>query len=244
MAPVLFKWGFITIYTYGVFVALAFLVTTGLIAREARQSRFDESAVYNLCLLLLVSGIAGARFFYVLLNWHEFSDKPLEILMINHGGLVWFGGLIGATVAGFLFIRAKRFSPGEILDLFAPYVALGQAIGRIGCFFNGCCYGIVCPIGFYSAVHHARLFPSQLLDAFTLFYLYVLLQKMKSSRKRVGIIFAWYLMGAGIQRFLLEFLRGDPKPFFGALSVFQWISIGVFAAGVLMRWLLYRRNAS
>ena len=87
MAPVLFKWGYITIYSYGVFVALAFLVTTSLLSREAKRQSIDENIVYNLCLLLLVSGIAGARLFYVILNGQDFSGRPLEIFMLNLGSV-------------------------------------------------------------------------------------------------------------------------------------------------------------
>lgn len=242
MGPVLFKFGILTIYTYGVFVALAFFVVSVLLTREARRANIDENMVYNLCLLLLVSGIAGARVFYVVLNGREFSAHPLEILMLNHGGLVWFGGLFGAAAAFVVFVRHKRASLVNTLDLFAPYVALGQAIGRIGCFFNGCCYGKPCSWGIYFPIHGEKLFPSQIVDAVTLFVLFVVLQRMKSWQLSKGLIIVTYLMGAGIQRFLLEFLRGDPKPFYGPFSIFQWIGLGVFVVGAIIGVFLWKKK--
>jgi phosphatidylglycerol:prolipoprotein diacylglycerol transferase len=244
MGPVLCKFGALTIYTYGVFVAFAFFVVSFLLSREARRTNTDENMVYNLCLLLLMSGIAGARFFYVALNAQEFSAHPFEILMLNHGGLVWFGGFFGAAAAFVVFVRRKNVSLVGTLDLFAPYVALGQAIGRIGCFFNGCCYGKPSSWGVYFPIHGEKLFPSQLVDAATLFVLFVVLQKMKSRQLPKGLIFGAYLMGAGIQRFCLEFLRGDPKPFYGSFSIFQWISLCVFVAGVVIGAFLWKKKAA
>ena len=236
MYPVLYKCGFLNIYTYGVFVAIAFLVSVTLLTQESRQRRFDENVIYNFCFLVLTSGIVFARVFYVILNWSYFREDPLEILMLQHGGLVWFGGLIGACVSGLIFIKRKKLSALAMFDLFAPYVALAQAIGRIGCFYNGCCYGKESPLGIYFPVHERVLFPSQLLDSLTLLSIFVILRFLKPAKQ--GTIFAFYLMLASLQRFLLEFVRGDMRPFYFSLSIFQWISIVVFGAGLLFYLIL------
>lgn len=236
MLPVLYKCSFFSIYTYGVFVALAFMVSSWLLSREAKKRGQDENVIYNLCILLLVSGIVSARLFYVILNWDVFSGDLLEVVRLQHGGLVWFGGLIGASVAALVYMRAKSLSIIPTLDLFAPYAALGQSIGRIGCFFNGCCYGREAGWGFYFPVHGLSLVPSQLFDTASLLLIFVVLRCMPQKTK-TGLVFTVYLVLASAQRFFLEFIRGDERPFYSVwgvhLSVFQWISVFLFCAGIL-----------
>ncbi len=240
MLPILYKCPFFTVYTYGVFVALAFLVSSFLLIREARQKKLNENTIYDLCIFLLISGVISARLFYVFLNWSEFKANPIEIVMLQHGGLVWFGGLIGAVACGVVFISLKKMPLFSTLDLFAPYVILGQAIGRIGCFFNGCCFGGESKWGIYFPVHHATLFPAQLLDCFTLLVVFIILKSFRASR--AGVVFSFYLMLAPLQRFLMEFARNDPRPFYFNLSIFQWISIGLFFCGSILYLILICRK--
>ncbi len=231
MLPVLFQCSFFTVYTYGVFVALAFMVSSWLLLKEARRSGHNEEAVYNLCVVLLISGIAFARMFYVALNWDYFSAAPSEILKLNHGGLVWFGGLIGSVLCGLAYIKFKKLGAIKILDLFAPYVALGQSIGRLGCFFNGCCYGREAEWGIFFPVHGKTLVPSQLLDSMTLALIFLVLRLIQKKSKQ-GMTFSAYLILASVQRFFIEFIRADVRPFYLSLSIFQWISAGLFLTGV------------
>lgn len=239
MKPVLYQCGLFTIYTYGVFVAIAFLVSTFLLVREARQRRIDENLIYNLSIVFLVGGIIFARLFYAALNWDYFRDNLLEIIMLSHGGLVWFGGLTGAFVSGLIFLKIKRMPILPTLDLFAPYIALAQAIGRIGCFFNGCCHGRESEWGIYFPAHHQILFPSQLVDSLTLLVIFIVL-RFFCAKTREGEIFSFYVMLAALQRFLMEFFRGDLRPFYRGLSIFQWISLGLFCCGLffylVIRW--------
>ncbi|MFH0876600.1 MAG: prolipoprotein diacylglyceryl transferase [Candidatus Omnitrophota bacterium] len=245
MKPILFQCGFLTIYTYGVSVAVAFFVASFLAGREARRRGLDENRIYNLTIFLLVSGIVGARLFYVGLNWDYFKTDLLEVFKLQHGGLVWFGGLVGATFAGWIFLKIKRMDVLATLDLMAPYIALAQAIGRIGCFFNGCCYGKPSAWGIYFPVHETALFPSQLLDSFTLLVIFVVLRLFSASRNK-GVVLSLYLVLASLQRFLMEFLRADTRPFYGPLSIFQWISIGLFVLGLAgtICWTWKRKDSS
>jgi phosphatidylglycerol:prolipoprotein diacylglycerol transferase len=244
MMPTLFKCGFLTVYTYGVCVAVAFLVAGGLIAREARRKKKDENAFYNLCIVLLVGGIIFARLFYVALNWSYFKGDLLEIVKLQHGGLVWFGGLIGSFLCGLGYVRLKKMSVLETLDILAPYAALAQAIGRIGCFFNGCCYGLESAYGIYFPVHGRILFPSQLVDSFTLVVIFVIL-RLVGEKGKTGEVFCFYLLLAALQRFLLEFVRGDVRPFYFHLSIFQWISIALFFGGLVFYFLLrWKKNTA
>ncbi|HAJ57042.1 MAG TPA: prolipoprotein diacylglyceryl transferase [Candidatus Omnitrophica bacterium] len=231
MLPILFKCQFFTVYTYGVFVAIAFIVSTVLLTRRARGAGLSEEAVYNLCILLLASGIISARLFYIVLNLDYFAADPFEVFKLQHGGLVWFGGLIGAVICGFIYMRYKKLSFVPMLDLFVPYVALGQAIGRLGCFFNGCCYGREAVWGIFFPVHGRALIPSQLFDSLTLFFIFLFLRFMQ-KRLTGGRVFLMYLILASAQRFIMEFVRGDERPFYLSLSVFQWISTGLFLTGI------------
>lgn len=231
MMPVFFKCYFFSIYSYGVFAGLAFLTATFFILKEARRSHFDENFIYDFCIVLLISGIMCARLSYVVFNWSVFKGNLKEIIMLTHGGLIWYGGFVGAALFGCLFIKWRKQSILRVFDLFVPYVALAQAIGRIGCFFNGCCYGKPSEFGIYFSVHDDILFPSQLLDSLTLLLIFVFL-KLLSARSKKGEVFCSYLMLASLQRFLMEFARGDERPFYHGLSIFQWASLGIFILGV------------
>lgn len=245
MKPILFQCGFLTIYTYGVSVAVAFFTASFLATREARRRGLDENRIYNLTLFLLVSGIVGARLFYVGLNWDYFKTDYLEIVKLEHGGLVWFGGFIAALLAGLVFLKARRMDVLATLDLLAPYIALAQAIGRIGCFFNGCCYGKPSLWGFYFPAHRTVLFPSQLFDSLTLLVIFVLLKLIPGGRRK-GVVLISYFILASLQRFFMEFIRGDERPFYGPLSIFQWISVGLFILGLVgyARWTWKKKDSS
>jgi phosphatidylglycerol:prolipoprotein diacylglycerol transferase len=244
MAPILFKCPLFTIYTYGVFVALAFLVSVPLWVRQARRRGLDGERVYTLGLLLLAAGILGARLLYVVLNWQDFVGDPLEIFRLQHGGLAWFGGLAGAVTTLFIAIRRQRWPVAVVLDSIAPFAALAQGIGRIGCFFNGCCYGFPWAGGLYYPSHGMRLFPTQLVDAATLGLIALVLMRLLSGKEKPGRVAAWYLVAVGCQRFLMEFLRADVRPFFYSLSVFQWMALAVALSGIVwLRVLRCRREA-
>ncbi|MFA5038488.1 MAG: prolipoprotein diacylglyceryl transferase [Candidatus Omnitrophota bacterium] len=232
MKPVLFTCHFLTIYTYGLLVAVAFLAASWLITREAERRGMPSETISVFTVFLLVTGIIGARLLYVALNLPEFLRDPLEIVKLQHGGLIWFGGFIGALTGGIIFLKVKRLAVLPVIDLCAPYLALGQAIGRIGCFYNGCCYGHPSAHGIFFPVHGETLFPSQILDSFTLLIVFVILKILPPQRD--GRVFAAYLMLAALQRFLLEFFRGDVRPFYFSLSFYQWICLAIFAAGVLV----------
>lgn len=241
--PILYKCPFFTVYTYGVFAGIAFLVSSFLLMREAKRKGLSEHLVYDFCIFLLICGIISARIFYVILNWGDFQDNLIEIVMLQHGGLVWFGGLIGAALSAIVFMRLKKMPVFLTLDFFAPFVVLGQAIGRIGCFFNGCCYGKPLASGIYFPVHHMRLFPAQLLDSLTLILVFVILRMMRDGKKS-GIIFTYYLMLSALQRFLMEFVRGDLRPFYLSLSIFQWVSICLFSTGVSLYLFIWKKKTA
>ena len=139
MHPILFKLGPITIYTYGLFIALAFLASIYLAARSAKREGIDSQKIIDLSFYLMLAAIIGSRLLYVLLNFKYYLSAPGAIWQIWEGGLVFYGGLIAAAAVSFIYIRKKGLNLWQITDIFAPSLALGQAIGRWGCFFAGCC---------------------------------------------------------------------------------------------------------
>jgi len=233
MHPIIGKIGPFTVFSYGVMLAVAVVVCAFLLSRDARRKGIASETIFDLVFWIMVSGLVGARIFYGLLNFEYFIKYPLDIVMIQQGGLAWQGGLISASVFTLIFLRQKKLTIPLILDLMAPYVALGQSIGRIGCFLNGCCYGKEVAWGIYFPVHHAHLHPTQLYSTIGLFLIFLILKAYQHRAKFAGEVFILYLILASMQRFFIEYLRGDHDILWLGLSIFQIVSIGIFISGIL-----------
>ncbi len=154
--------------------------------------------------------------------------------MINRGGLAWQGGFIGGVLAGLWFVRARGLNLRNVLDLAAPYIALGQSIGRIGCFLNGCCFGKPWVHGLLFPHHEGRLHPTQLYETAALFLIFVILKMAQRRPHQTGHVFVLYLWLAAMERFIVEFFRADHQILPGGLSMFQYISLGIFLAGLVI----------
>ena len=236
MHPILFQIGPVTVYSYGVMIALAAIVCAFLLSRDAKAYKIPSDVIYDLMFWVVAWGIIGARIFYVFLMWDYFSPRPLEMIMIMHGGLAWQGGLLGGALAGIWFVKHKKLTLKVFMDLVAPYIALGQAIGRIGCFFNGCCYGKAVAWGIYFPVHQARLVPTQLYETAGLFLAFIILKFAQRRPHHPGMIFVLYLWLAAIERFMVEFYRADHDVLWLDLSLFQYISLGMIVIGIFLFW--------
>ena len=233
MHPILFQIGPFTIYSYGVALATAFLVCISLIQRESKKYNLNTETISNFCFWLLVSGIVGARILYCLLNPRLFIKKPLEILMLHHGGLVWYGGLIVAILVGSIYLRKRKLPVLKVMDFIIPYIALGHAIGRVGCFLNGCCFGRSSENwGIYFPVHQARLIPSQLYSSFFLVVIFFILRYLRGRPHKEGEVFVFYIFFYSLMRFFIEFIRGDSQNFIGGFTVFQLISSFLFLSSI------------
>lgn len=235
MYPVICRIGPFEIYSFGVMVAAAALLCSFLMVREGKSFGIKAQEIYDLVFWAAVGGIIGARVFYIVLNFSFFLSSPAEIFMINHGGLAWQGGFVFGILAVVVFIRLKKRPLLVMADFIAPYLALAQAVGRIGCFLNGCCYGKEFVGGVYFPVHDAVLHPTQLYEsALLLFLFFVLMRMRKRSLSAPGIIFISYVIFAPLFRFVVEFFRADHQPLFFGLSVFQYVCIVFFSAGIGM----------
>lgn len=235
MFPILFKLGFIQIYSYGFMAAMAFLVSTLLLSRYVISLNLDKDFFWNLSYGILLGGILGGRLMYGALNLKFFLDNPGEIFMLWHGGLVWYGGFLGGLATAGIFLKSKKAPLFKTLDIIVPFAALGQAIGRIGCFLNGCCYGRAVWWGLYYPAHNDALIPAQLFSSLSLTAVFVVLRLLQERPHRTGFIVVMYLWCASGQRFIEEFLRNDsPRDFYG-LTLFQVASIVIFLSA-LMLW--------
>ena len=242
MFPIICQFGPVPVYSYGLMLAVAAVVCTFLASRDAKKINIPAGVIADLVFWTVVTGVLGARLFYILLNHRFFMDHPLEIVMIQNGGLAWHGGLIAATLAGIRFIHRKRLHLPTMLDLVAPYAALGESIGRIGCFLNGCCYGREVSWGIYFPVHHTRLHPTQLYTMAGLFILFIILRHYRKVSKIPGDAFVMYLFGASLLRFVIEFFRADHYILVMGLSVYQWVCIAILMTALYVHLRLKSRT--
>jgi phosphatidylglycerol:prolipoprotein diacylglycerol transferase len=242
MHPIICSIGPFSVYSYGLMLALAVITASFFTAREAKKHGIAKDVVYDLAFWVVLWGILGARVFYVFLNVDYFREAPLEILMLQKGGLAWQGSLVAGTLAGILFILKKKLPLLMLLDIAAPFIALGHAIGRIGCFLNGCCYGKPSVWGIYFPVWHDRLLPTQLYmvaGELTVFLILRMLQKR--SGHPAGRLFMFYLILSSLERFIVEFFRADHVVLWGGLSIFQYVCVLIMGAAIIINTRLSSR---
>lgn len=242
MHQILFKFGPLTIYSYGFMLCIAVLVALHLLMREAYRQCYDRDTILDLGMTILLSGIAGARILFILLNIEFFIENPKEIFMLNHGGLSILGAMLSATIALSIFIKKKKLHFFKTVDLVIPFIALGQSIGRIGCFFNGCCYGIASKYGIYFPVHNAILIPTQLISSILLLMLFIFLRVQQQRPHYSGGIFVNYILYYSILRFFIEFIRADSPKHFFALTLYQYLCIVIFVSGLILSLVLKWKN--
>jgi len=247
MFPQLFHIGGFSQSTYGVLVALAFLAALGVIGRLARRAGLNHDAVLNLGIYCALAAIVGAKIMMVLIDIPYYTHNPGEIFSLAslQAGGVFYGGLIAALIAAAIYMRRKRLPPLQTADVFAPGIALGHGIGRLGCFAAGCCWGVPTrlPWGvtFTNPVSKSlvgvplgiALHPTQLYESAAEFLIFGILFWRIRKPHAPGSIISLYLMLYSTVRFLVEFVRyhDQPNPFGGPLNTSQWISLALLALG-------------
>ena len=242
MYPEICKIGPFTIYSYGLMLALAFMASVALARIQAKEENISPDLIFNFSFLVFVSGIIGARIFYIIENAGFYIKRPTQMIMLQQGGLSWFGGLILGVVCGIIYLRKKRASVYKIFDLIAPFLALAQSIGRIGCLLNGCCFGKVSKFGIYFPLHSAVLIPTQLCSSLILIFIFIILRSFQDKPHREGAIFFTYLLLYSLKRFFIEFWRADnPSVLFG-LTLFQALSIIIFCLSLVKLVLIKRKG--
>lgn len=237
MHPILFKIGPINVYSYGVMIAIGFTVAICLARQQAEKEGFDGDRIIDLGLYLLIAGIVGARLLYVLTNLSEYLKFPLEIIMLNHGGLVIYGGIILATFTGIFFLSKRKIPILKTADILFPYVALAQSIGRIGCLLNGCCYGrpTSLPWGIYFPGQVIALHPTEIYFSLNALAIFLILKMVQKRKRFTGQVFLLYFILYSATRFGIEFFRGDSaRNIFGVFTLSQIISIIIFVVALLI----------
>ena len=196
----------------------------------------------------MASGIVGSRLAYVLANWTYYRDNLLEIVRIDQGGLIFYGGFLLACVVLVLFARHHRVPLWHLADFAIPALAIGHGLGRIGCFLNGCCYGrpagdAFCGIAYPPVCEPGKLFPGvplfpvQIIESAGLLVIWAVLLFAYPRRKKDGAVFALYLLLYPPVRFGLEYLRGDyTNLVFGIFKSAQMTSVFAFTLA-LLGWL-------
>ena len=250
MFPVLFRLGSLTIYAYGFFLALGFVVGLGLATLKARKEGIAFERVVDLFFYTVVSAIIGSRILYVLINFDFFRKDFLQIFKMWEGGLVFYGGFLLAVGVSIWYMRWNRLPLWKLADLFSPSIALGLFFGRIGCFFAGCCYGketslpwgVVFTDPASLAPLNVPLHPTQLYEAATNLVIFFFLKWREKGKTFDGQVFWFFLFLYSVTRFFIEMLRGDPRGslFQKFLSTSQ--EIGVFLAVASLFMLFYLKR--
>lgn len=231
----------LTIPMYGVLSATGMLAAFVLLALTRKYTRFSEDHVLSVIIWAVISGFLGAKILYWLVEWKQVVADPAFLLRTLREGFVFYGSLLGGLIGVGIFAARKKLPFFAFTDYTIPGLVLGQAFGRVGCHFAGCCYGMECetPISVVfpaggAAPSGIPLLPTQLMEAVFLALLTILLVVLLKKKKPFGTVSGWYMVLYGAWRFAIEFFRSDERGFVGALSTSQFISIFVFAGGVVL----------
>ena len=257
MYPELFRIGNFPINTYGVFLALAFLLAIMVTVRLGTRDGLPRERIYDLCLWMLLSSLVGSKLL-MLFTEPEYRDHPAQLISLDflRSGGVFYGGLLGAVVAGWFLMRRYKLPWWKTADACAPGIALGNVLGRQGCFSAGCCWGkptsLPWGVKFTQLGHEitgvptgVALHPTQLYESFAMLIVFLFLLWLHRHRRFSGQVILAYGIAYAVIRFALEFLRDDPRgdllglTTLTGLSTSQLIGIVVLIAALIVmivRW--------
>lgn len=257
MYPVLFKLGPVEIKTYGLMLALSFVIGFLIASKRAEKHGIESAVLLDLCFYILLSSIIGSRLYYAVTHLSEFSSNPLEVFYIWEGGLSMMGGVILSLLVSWLFLRVKRIDFFLMGDILAPSIALGVGVTRIGCFMYGCCYGAPTdlPWGCIFPVHsaagsahpHVAIHPTQLYASAYGILIFVILMLVSGKKPPQGFLIGLLLVLYSIARFLIDFVRDyetsqfvvqHPVP----LTNNQILCIFLFIFGAHRIWVSYSKK--
>lgn len=261
MFPKLFEFGPLTVHTYGFLLAVAFLAGLAMASWRARKEGIEGNKVWDLGVLMILSGLVGAKFILIVTEWDYYSANPADLFSLAtlRAAGVWYGGLLAALAATAVYLWRSGLPAWKVADIFAPSVALGHAIGRLGCFFAGCDYGrpTARPWGVTFTSDYANetvgvplnvpIHPTQLYESGAEALILVILLVWYPRKKFDGQIVCLYLLLYGCVRFFIEFLRGDSERGFvfgSSLSTSQFVSLLVVPAALFFWWRRARMAAA
>ncbi len=244
MHPILFHIGSLEVRSYGVMIVLGFVLAVWWAMRVAPRYRIDPDTILDFVLLTAAGGILGSRLVFVVLDWSSFARQPLHILYFWEGGLSFHGAVIGGGLAVALVAGRKGIPFLRIADVLAPGVALAYAVGRIGCFLGGCCYGVPTDVPwacsfqdpFNPHVHTPPSHPTQIYASLSNLLIFAVLARLQKPPHPEGRIFWAYLVLYGVYRFVVEFWRIGATSSVVALGLSdaQWVSVAMILIGGAM----------
>lgn len=251
MYPILYKLGPLNIYTYGFFLALGFLSAVLVAGQEARRLGLPVGRFYDLCFYIILSAILGSRLLYVILERDKFLREPLKVLALWEGGLVFHGGLVAAVAVAFWYMRRHGLPWRATFDALAVGMPLGQALGRVGCFMAGCCFGSPSDLPWAVTFTHPEtlcplrvpLHPAQLYEALLLLGVFGTVLWLRKRKSFDGQVVLTYFLLAGSARFVVEFFRAPTSldyrgpELFGQFPATQVTALGIaLLSGVVLWW--------
>ena len=248
MYPKLIEIGTFYLPTYGVLVALGFLAGLAVTVKLGRRAGFNSELITNLAVYVALAGMLGAKIAMILFDWRDYVAEPGRILSLEtlQAAGVFQGGLILALAVAYYYMKKQGLPILGASDAFAPGVAIGHAIGRLGCFAAGCCWGVECDLPWAVRFHNPvawnltgvplekDLHPTQLYESGVELLLFAFLYQRYNKPHKPGQIIGLYLVISSIMRFLIEFLRFHQQPLTLSLSLTQWISILLAVAGAVI----------
>ncbi|NDD27365.1 MAG: prolipoprotein diacylglyceryl transferase [Proteobacteria bacterium] len=238
MHRILFHIGSYPIFSFGVFVALGCVAASYLAASQSGRLRLDRDNVLEICVWVVAAAVLGARLGFVLQNAGFYATHPGEILNMRAGGMSWHGSLVGIVVGAYIPCRRHGVALLDFLDIAGPGILLGLAVGRIGCFLNGCCYGKVTEAAWAivtptesDPVHLLPRYPTQLLEMGLALVTVPALVLWLRHRRFKGEVFIGFLVLYSVIRFVVEFFREGATLGGTPLTLAQWVSVGLVGVG-------------
>lgn len=252
MHPDLVTIGPFTLHTYGVFVALGFAAGVLVTIRLGKSQGVSAQQVMDMAFVMMLWAIVGSRAMYILMNLGHYVDHPLDVLKIWQGGLVFSGGMVAVAAAMVWYLRRSPLSFWKAGDLWAPAIALGQGIGRVGCFMAGCCYGkptnlpwgVVFEDPQSLAPQGIPLHPTQLYDFLSGVLIFLILLMVGLKKRYDGQVFVWFLILHSTSRLITENFRGDDRGILPGtqMTVTQGLAVLLLMAGVVALFFLRSRH--
>ena len=262
MFPVLFHVGTFAVHTYGLVLMIAFLSALSY-AYKGSQRHPDPAVpsdnVLDVGIWIIIAGVVGSRLLFVLIGWHDYRsapDFPANLFKVWQGGLSFHGGLFGGIAAGVAYCLIKRLPVLKVADLFTPGVMLAYAIGRVGCFLNGCCYGAPTtmpwgirfhesdgPVPYLTPPSH----PTQVYSTLLSLVFFAGLVWLQGHRRYLGQVSCWYILLAATERFLMEIWRAGTTSDLvhvgpiGFLTDVQWLCLAMAAVALVSMVVLRRK---
>ncbi|MEO0281408.1 MAG: prolipoprotein diacylglyceryl transferase [candidate division WOR-3 bacterium] len=267
MHRIIFHFGNITLYSYGLMQAIGFLASLLVIFQLSKKSKISKDVLFDLSVWVIIGGIIGARIWFVVENFNIYKDEILSIIKIWEGGMVFYGGFFGGVIAGLIYIKRNHLDLLKVGDIFMTSFPLGIFFGRIGCFLNGCCYGKISetfglrfPRENFPPPYQEQLekglikpdvccslpvIPTQLVESFTMLIVFFILYYLYNRKKFFdGFIFYSFFIIYGIERFLVDFLREYSKNalVFKFFSLSQITSLLIILFSSILLFTTYKKS--